>query len=335
MKHLLVALLTLLLLAACGEERQTFLLEGTFKGFNQGELYIYGAEGNREMDTIAVVKGRFHYEIPLEDSTTFVLVFPNFTELPVFGTKGAEITIEADASHLREAKVTGNRENEEFTKFRKSNIDQAPAEFALSVANFIKDNPASPFATYLLRRYFVQTPEPNYPRAIELAQAILKNHRDTTGLDKFLRRFEGLRYLRDGGRLPAFTVTDVLGRPVKSSDLDAKCNVISVWSSENYESQSMERQLQSKRQRYGGDLKLLSICLDADVRNIRRKASSDTLMATTVCDGKMWETHLLELTGLSHVPDNIVTDSQGKIIAHSLNPYELMQKIESILEKKE
>ena len=30
-----------------------------------------------------------------------------------------------------------------------------------------------------------------------------------------------------------------------------------------------------------------------------------------------------------------VTDSQGKIIAHSLNPYELMQKIESILEKKE
>ena len=203
------------------------------------------------------------------------------------------------------------------------------------MANFIKDNPASPFATYLLRRYFVQTPEPNYPRAIELAQAILKNHRDTTGLDKFLRRFEGLRYLRDGGRLPAFTVTDVLGRPVKSSDLDAKCNVISVWSSENYESQSMERQLQSKRQRYGGDLKLLSICLDADVRNIRRKASSDTLMATTVCDGKMWETHLLELTGLSHVPDNIVTDSQGKIIAHSLNPYELMQKIESILEKKE
>lgn len=135
MKHLLAALLTLLLLAACGEERQTFLLEGTFKGFNQGELYIYGADGNREMDTIAVVKGRFHYEIPLEDSTTFVLVFPNFTELPVFGTKGDEITIEADASHLREAEVTGNRENEEFTKFRKSNIDQAPPEFALSVAN--------------------------------------------------------------------------------------------------------------------------------------------------------------------------------------------------------
>ena len=126
MKKLLGILLLALFLIACGEQRQTFLLEGTFKGFNQGELYIYGADGNRPLDTIAVVKGRFHYEIPLEDSTLFVLVFPNFTELPVFGTKGAEITLEADASHLREAKISGNHENEDFTKFRKKTSDQAP-----------------------------------------------------------------------------------------------------------------------------------------------------------------------------------------------------------------
>jgi hypothetical protein len=249
----------------------------------------------------------------------------------LFYIEPSEITITLDFDNPSASRINGSRANSQY-RYLLENCREGGARCLLQ---YVADNPASPFANYLLRRYFVQTPEPNYPRAIELAHAILKNHRDTTGLDKFLRRFEGLRYLRDGGRLPAFTVTDVLGRPVKSSDLDAKCNVISVWSSENYESQSMERQLQSKRQRYGGDLKLLSICLDADVRNIRRKASSDTLMATTVCDGKMWETHLLELTGLSHVPDNIVTDSQGKIIAHSLNPYELMQKIESILEKKE
>lgn len=335
MKQTLAALLFTLLLVACGEQRQTFLLEGTFKGFTQGELYIYGADGTREMDTIAVAKGRFHYEIPLEDSTTFVLVFPNFTELPVFGTKGAEITIEADASHLREAEVSGNDENEAFTEFRQKTSHQTPPEFARSVADFIKENPASPFATYLLRRYFILVPEPDYPRAIELANAILKNHTDTTGLDKYLRRFEGLRYLKVGGRLPAFTVTDVLGRTVKSSDLNAKCNVISVWSSWNYESQNMQRQLQAKYQRYDGELKLLSVCLDADVRGVRRQVSRDSLKWSTVCDGRMWDTPLLELTGLSHVPDNIVTDSQGKIVALSLQPYELTQKIESMLEKKE
>ena len=41
----LMMLLGLWLLTGCGEKRQTFLLEGTFKGFNQGELYICDING--------------------------------------------------------------------------------------------------------------------------------------------------------------------------------------------------------------------------------------------------------------------------------------------------
>ena len=335
MKKALGFLLSTLLLVACGEKRETFLLEGSFKGFNQGELYIYGADGLRALDTIAVAKGLFHYEIPLKDSTTFVLVFPNFTELPVFGTRGAEVTIEGDASHLREAKISGLKENEEFTKFRQKTSGQNPAEFALSVAGFIRDNPTSPFAAYLLRRYYVQVPEPNYQRAIELANAILKARPDTTGLEMFLKRFEGLRYLKDGGHLPAFSTTDIYGNPVKSSDLNAKLNVVSVWSSWNYESQSVQRQLQTKYKHYDGDLKVLSVCIDADVKGCRERTTRDSLKWITVCDGKMFETPLLLLTGLSYVPDNILTDSQGKILAHSLDPRQLMDKIDTILKKEE
>ena len=75
----------LFILSSCGSDRQTFLLEGTFKGFNQGDLYIYGVNGTHKLDTISVVKGAFRYEIPLEEPVTFALVFPNFSELPVFG----------------------------------------------------------------------------------------------------------------------------------------------------------------------------------------------------------------------------------------------------------
>ena len=335
MKKTLGCLLCALLLVACGEKRDTFLLEGSFKGFTQGELYIYGADGQLPLDTIAVAKGLFHYEIPLKDSTTFVLVFPNFTELPVFGTSGAEVTIDGDASHLREAKITGLQENETFTKFRQQTSGQNPAEFALSVAGFIRDNPTSPFAAYLLRRYYIQVPEPNYQRAIELANTILKSRPDTAGLKAVLKRFEGLRYLKDGARLPAFTVTDVDGRTVKSGDLNGKVNLITVWSSWNYESLSIQRQLISKYQRYDGDLKILSVCLDADVKGCRQRVTRDSVKWSTVCDGKMFDTPLLLLTGLSYVPDNIVTDSQGKILAHGLNPRDLMSKIESLLEKKE
>ena len=98
-------LLGLLLLTGCGESRPTFRLEGTFKGFNQGELYICGIDGNFPIDTVAVVKGEFHYEVALEDPTAFIIVFPNYSEVPVYGEKGALVTVEGDVSHLREMEV--------------------------------------------------------------------------------------------------------------------------------------------------------------------------------------------------------------------------------------
>ena len=35
--------------------------------------------------------------------------------------------------------------------------------------------------------------------------------------------------------------------------------------------------------------------------------------------------------GLSYIPDNIVTDSKGKIIAHSLNGNDLVSQIDKLL----
>jgi hypothetical protein len=45
----------------------------------------------------------------------------------------------------------------------------------------------------------------------------------------------------------------------------------------------------------------------------------------------MWETPVLQKIGLSFMPDNVITDSQGKIIARSLNYQELNKKIEELI----
>ncbi len=60
------------LFLSCGSNHETFILDGTFKGFNQGELYIYGINGTPRLDTISVMKGRFHYEVTLENPVTFL-----------------------------------------------------------------------------------------------------------------------------------------------------------------------------------------------------------------------------------------------------------------------
>ena len=66
MKKTLFTFILLPLLASCGGKHDTFLIEGTFKGFNQGELYIYATDGpSQKLDTIAIVNGGFYSTLQL------------------------------------------------------------------------------------------------------------------------------------------------------------------------------------------------------------------------------------------------------------------------------
>ena len=321
-----------MLLSSCGERHESFLLQGTFKGFNQGELYIYGVDGTWPLDTIGVARGEFRYSVAITEPTTFVLVFPNFTELPVHGTQGGEVTIKGDASHLREAKITGSAENEQMTAFRQKTSGATPPEVATATAQFVKENPASPFASYLVTKTFLLSPQPDYRQAAELLGTIQQATGQKQG--DLIRRMKGLAALKDGSRLPTFTATDLQGRTVTAADLNARVNVITVWSSWNYESINIQRMLLERYNRHPGDIKVLSVCLDADVKECRRRVTRDSVRWHTVCDGRVWDNAVLHATGLAHVPDNSITDASGKILAHGLNNRELLIKIDALLPDK-
>ena len=332
----LMMLMVLVLLTGCQKQRQTFLLEGTFKGFNQGELYICDINGDYPLDTVAVVKSQFQYEVALEEPTTFIIIFPNFSEVPVYGEKGAKVTIEGDVSHLREIDVDGTDENELLTKYRKKTSHQTPPEVALSTEQFIKDNPTSPFALYLIRKVFVQSSQPDYKRAADLMALVMQSNPEASdALKAQIKRMEGMSYLKEGARLPSFVATDINGQTFKSSDLNAKLNVITVWNLDNFEGQGILRQLQKKQKQAGDNLKVLTICLDANIKACRKKVERDSITWSTICDGQLWDSPVIYQTGLSYIPDNILIDDKGKIIAHSLSQDELMNKIDKLLPKKE
>ena len=331
----LLPLTSFLFITSCGSDRQTFLLEGTFKGFNQGELYIYGVNGTHKLDTISVVKGAFRYEVPLEDSVTFALVFPNFSELPVFGEPRAEVEIEGDASHLKETKISGTELNEAMTSFRLKTSKMTPPEVSQAAEAFIKENPASPISLYLLYIYFTQIPTPDYKKAIALIAELRKAQPDEPSLKGLEEKMKGLENLRDGATLPRFTATDINGKTVKSSELDAPVNVIYAWAKWNYESVNMQRLLTSFPKQYKDKIKVLGICVDVDLKGCRQTAEKDSVKWSIVNDRKMWDSPLVQQLGLSYIPDNIVTDSKGKIIAHTLKPFDLQDKLRDLLKDKD
>ena len=309
-------------------------MEGEFKGFNQGELYVYSPDGGlRKLDTIGVKGGRFTYEVRLDSTATFVLVFPNYSEVPVIGESGATVEVKGDASHLKEIEVHGTKANDQMTGFRLKTSELPPPEVVREASAFIKDHPASLTSVYLLRRYFLLTPTPDYRQAHILAETIRQAQPYNKQVAMLVRHLKGLERVTGNGALPKFSAIDIKGHPISNGDLYAPVNVITTWSSWNFESQNIQRQLKSlEREKGVSRLRIMSICLDADARECRRLMDRDSIMWSNICDERMWDNPIITSLGLSRVPDNIISDAKGHIIAHSLPVNELKKKIEELLQ---
>ena len=318
---------------SCGPDRGTFRIEGEFKGFNQGEFYVYSTDGGiRKIDTIGVKGGRFSYQIPLDSVATFVLVFPNYSEIPVMGASGAKVDIKGDASHLKEIEVRGTKENELMTGFRMKVSEMTPPETVKEATDFIMKHPTSLASIFLLNKYFIQLQTPDYKQALTLAQTIREALPGNRRIATLVKQLEGLNAISTGGTLPKFTATDIKGKPISNGDLYAKVNVITTWSTWNYESQNIQRQLKRLEKEKGANqLKIVSICLDANPKECRKMMDRDSITWCNICDERMWDNPVLTHLGLSKIPDNIITNSQGRILAHSLPVAELNKKIDELL----
>ena len=172
-KACLLACVSLLLLISCGDGQKNFKIEGSFKGFKQGELYVYGMNGTHKLDTIGVSRGEFVYQASITEPTTLIVVFPNFSELPVFAEPGVTVKMKGDASHLKETEIKGSDTNKAMTDFRLRISSLTPPEILAEATKFINEQPSSPISVYLLNKYFIQTSGPDYAKAQQLAKTIL------------------------------------------------------------------------------------------------------------------------------------------------------------------
>ena len=331
MKHLLCIITTLMLLTACGVESDHFKLSGRFLNMSQGEFYVYSPEGGIDgIDTIHVVGGRFTYERPLDHEATLMLVFPNFSEHPVFAQPGKSVDINADASHMKEMEVKGTKANELMTKFRKQTAKASPPETVAKAEEFIKANPESPVGLFLLRKYFVQTLTPDYAKASQLASLLLEKQPKNGQLVMLKKQLSLLKNSAKGSSMVKFSAQTLKGDLVTDADLGDDVAVVATWSCWSFESQEQQRQLRRKVRSSGGRIKVVSISVDADKVQVEHTLERDSISWPVIFDKQLFDSPLLQQLGLSDVPDNIVFHHR-RVVASSLNTPLLMDKLDELL----
>ena len=328
----IIFLLATLFFASCGVDGAHFRFEGKFLNMNQGEFYVYSPEGGIDgFDTIHVEGGRFTYECTCKNPFTLVVVFPNFSEQPIFAQPGKSVEIKADASHLKELSITGTKDNELMGTFRENIRNVSPPEEKAKAEQFIKDHAESLVSVYLVRKYFVANPNPDYAKAYKLLEELAKKQPDNGYIQKSLKQLKVLKDVGQGAKLPNFTAYDINGKLASSTDLiSAPVAVVTTWASYNFDSQDLLRELKRRIRDSKGKLKVMSICVDASKNDCKQSLRRDSISWPNICTGDMFEDRTLQKLGLIYVPDNIVLQN-GKIVARSLNRQELYSKLDQLL----
>lgn len=310
-KYSLVSLLSFLtlLLASCGTDSRHFKIDGHLLNLNQGEFYVYSPDGSvtHGMDTIKVQAGRFSYLVECDRPMTLMIVFPNFTEQPVFAEPGKSVDIKGNASHLKELTVKGTKANKLMNAFREQILSASPAEIKKCAIQMAEDNPESAVAVYLVRRYLVAVDRPDYTTAARLLKLIVEKQPDNQFAASLLASCNGKTTINNGS-LPRFSANDINGKVVNNATLASIPNVVFyVWATWNYSSTSQLRQLADMERQSDGKLKVVSICLNPDKSSCQRtlkQYGADNI--TTICDGRMVNGDLFNKLGLYNLPDNIL-----------------------------
>lgn len=323
-------LLVALLLAACGGDSGKFKLEGRLRHMNQAEFWVYSTNGGMAgFDTIVVRNGRFSYELELREPATLVVIFPNYSEQPVFAEPGQTVSVKGDASNLKELVIEGTDDNELMSELRMELNDTPPPDIRKVVGAFIQEHLTSPVSIYLLKRHYLQTSSPDYREARRLTMKMLEKNPENGQLIMLQKQLDRLQGGALKSKLPTFTAYDVKGKKVTEKSLNGRLNLVTVWASWSYTSNDMQRHVKTLKDKYGDKLGVLSICLDARKNDCKQRVERDSLKWSTICDGRLWDTPLLSKLGLADVPANLLIDEKGVVIERNIP----QDKLEEIVNK--
>ena len=340
MKKIYLAYLLLIILSACGSKNTNSVhLSGEIKGLGNDTLYIYGTDKfyNR-MDTLLVKDDKFSATLTTDTLASTWLQFSDGTEYPLYLDKGDNIKIKGSAAELTSLEITGNVPNEELTAFQKELKGlSTPSEKALEekAEAFINSHPSSLVSIYLLEKYFVQKPQPDFALIKEMTANMTGGLKDRPYVDELLDLIQEEEKISIGKTIPYVNLPNAKGTQISRTSFKDKYLLIHFWAS--WDPQSMEanatlRRIYKKEEK-NKLFALWGISLDIDRKEWEEAIKRDTLRWEQSCDFSGWNTAPIKQLAIQALPANLFLSPSGKIEGKNMSEEDIKKKLEEIEQK--
>ncbi len=220
-------------------------------------------------------------------------------------------------------------EDEEGMKKLEPQFDELAAQQKQIMRDFLKNNCNSPIALYVLNKYADY--EINLAEIEPMFNKLGKYIRNTPGGKEFAAGLEAAKKTAVGQPALDFAQPDVEGKNVNLASYKGKYLLIGFWASWcgpcRAENPNMLKAYSRFRDK-GFDV--LSVSLDDKREKWVAAIQADNLQWTQVSDLKGWKNEVAEKYGIRAIPQNLLIDPKGNIIAKNLRGDALEKKLEEV-----
>ncbi|MDX5423301.1 MAG: AhpC/TSA family protein [Hymenobacteraceae bacterium] len=369
LKKVVMAASAAVILVSCQGNKSTsngansYTLEGKLNNASSGQIYLFelGPQQFIPRDTAEINQdGTFAFEGKVEEPTFYRLSMDQQNGLMLVLDSG-KIKVEADAKDINgTAKVEGSEDTRLFQELNKlvneSRLQQMELEQRFSqamqqgneqeaekirqeylvlqrkVKDFIAQHPGSVVSAFGTASLI--DPVNDFAFADSMAHLFNENIPNSKYTAMLNERLQPYRSTAIGQTAPDFSLPTPEGDSKSLSSLRGKYVLIDFWASwcgpcrkENPNVVKMYNEYKNK----GEGFEIFGVSLDQSRDKWLKAIADDKLTWPHVSDLKGWESSAAQLYNVTAIPQTVLVDPEGKIIAKGLRGEELEQKLASLL----
>lgn len=343
MKSLFLFLIAVPFLGFSQSASKGYEINGEVTGYPDGTSVSFLNQQTNALEKQATIeKGKFTIKGQLAEPSFIILVFAEQPPaVPVF-IDNSKILIKGDKNKLENLSITGSKTEDEYQEYTnavkpyeylfedisKKNKDSLAAFEKIS-ENFVKKHPSSHVGPIAIIR-MMQVSD-NFVLADKLFKILSKEVKETN-LAKYVdQQLEVAKINPIGSQIADFSETDTAGNKVDISSFRGKYVLIDFWASWCRPCRMENPNVVAAYDKYHQkNFTILGISLDQARPAWLNAIKMDGLKWTQVSDLHGWSSALATKFKITSIPQNILIDPKGIIIAKNLRGEALNQKLDEL-----